>query len=182
MKKFLVTILTVVLCCMPLCACSTDFSAQIDETMDGLYQTLYNSLELFFKDANAPDNEDSDEGEGSGNENAGENVGIVGKTGSGKTTIVDLILRVYNVPDGTLFVDGHDVNDVTISSLRRFMAYVPQDNFLFSDTIENNIAFASDDKDFERVISLRAMHPRKEQVPSSFTLSAIVTFSRDVQA
>lgn len=84
--------------------------------------------------------------------NAGENVGIVGKTGSGKTTIVDLILRVYNVPDGTLFVDGHDVNDVTISSLRRFMAYVPQDNFLFSDTIENNIAFASDDKDFDRVI------------------------------
>lgn len=84
--------------------------------------------------------------------NAGENVGIVGKTGSGKTTIVDLILRVYNVPDGTLFVDGHDVNDVTISSLRRFMAYVPQDNFLFSDTIENNIAFASDDKDFDRVM------------------------------
>lgn len=84
--------------------------------------------------------------------NAGENVGIVGKTGSGKTTIVDLILRVYNVSDGTLFVDGHDVNDVTISSLRRFMAYVPQDNFLFSDTIENNIAFASDDKDFDRVI------------------------------
>ena len=84
--------------------------------------------------------------------NAGENVGIVGKTGSGKTTIVDLILRVYNVPDGTLFVDGHDVNDVTISSLRRFMAYVPHDNFLFSDTIENNIAFASDDKDFNRVV------------------------------
>ena len=69
MKKILVTILTVVLCCMPLCACSTDFSAQIDETMDGLYQTLYSSLELFFKDANAPDNEDS--GEGSGNENVG---------------------------------------------------------------------------------------------------------------
>ena len=84
--------------------------------------------------------------------NAGENVGIVGKTGSGKTTIVDLILRVYNVPDGTLFVDGHDVNDVKISSLRRFMAYVPQDNFLFSDTIENNIAFASDDKEFDRVV------------------------------
>ena len=84
--------------------------------------------------------------------NAGENVGIVGKTGSGKTTIVDLILRVYNVPDGTLFVDRHDVNDVKISSLRRYMAYVPQDNFLFSDTIENNIAFASDNKDFDRVV------------------------------
>ena len=84
--------------------------------------------------------------------NPGENVGIVGKTGSGKTTIVDLLLRVYNVPDGTLFVDGHDVNGVSIGSLRKFMAYVPQDNFLFSDTIENNIAFASDDKSFDRVV------------------------------
>ena len=72
---------------------------------------------------------------------AGENVGLVGKTGSGKTTLVDLILRTYNVPDGTVFIDGHDVNDVTIRSLREGCAYVPQDNFLFSDTIENNIAF-----------------------------------------
>ena len=73
---------------------------------------------------------------------AGENVGLVGKTGSGKTTIVDLILRTYNVPDGTIFIDGHDVNDVSIRSVRGAAAYVPQDNFLFSDTIENNIAFA----------------------------------------
>ena len=73
--------------------------------------------------------------------NAGENVGLVGKTGSGKTTLVDLILRTYNVPDGTLFVDGHDVNHVAIRDLRAGCAYVPQDNFLFSDTIENNIAF-----------------------------------------
>ena len=72
----------------------------------------------------------------------GENVGIIGKTGSGKSTLVDLILRTYNVPDGTLFVDDHDVNDVTIASLRRHCAYVPQDNFLFSDTLKNNIAFA----------------------------------------
>ena len=75
---------------------------------------------------------------------AGESVGIIGKTGSGKTTIADLILRTYNVPDGTLFVDGRDVNSIPIDTLRRFAAYVPQDNFLFSDTIENNIAFASD--------------------------------------
>ncbi len=73
--------------------------------------------------------------------NAGENVGLVGKTGSGKTTLVDLLLRTYNVPDGTVFVDGHDVNNVTIRSVRAGCAYVPQDNFLFSDTIENNIAF-----------------------------------------
>ena len=71
----------------------------------------------------------------------GENVGLVGKTGSGKTTLVDLILRTYNVPDGTVFIDGQDVNDVTIRSVREGCAYVPQDNFLFSDTIENNIAF-----------------------------------------
>ena len=73
--------------------------------------------------------------------NAGENVGLVGKTGSGKTTLVDLILRTYNVPDGTLFIDGQDVNELSIRSVRENCAYVPQDNFLFSDTIENNISF-----------------------------------------
>ena len=83
--------------------------------------------------------------------NAGENVGIIGRTGAGKTTLVDLILRNYNVPDGTLFVDDRDVNDITIRSLRDYIAYVPQDNFLFSDTITNNIAFASDNNDFASV-------------------------------
>ncbi len=75
---------------------------------------------------------------------AGESVGVVGKTGSGKTTVIDLLLRTYNVPDGTVFLDGKDVNGLTIESVRRNAAYVPQDNFLFSDTIQNNIAFASD--------------------------------------
>jgi len=72
---------------------------------------------------------------------AGENIGLVGKTGSGKTTLVDLILRTYNVADGTLFIDGQDVNELSIRSVREACAYVPQDNFLFSDTIENNIDF-----------------------------------------
>ena len=89
--------------------------------------------------------------------NAGENVGIIGKTGSGKTTLVDLILRTYNVPDGALFVDGHDVNDITIKSLRDFCAYVPQDNFLFSDTIEKNIAFASDGGSMDDIVRAAQM-------------------------
>ncbi len=84
--------------------------------------------------------------------NAGENVGIIGKTGSGKTTIVDILLRIYNVPDKTVFVDGRDVNEVSIASLRQNQAYVPQDNFLFSDTIENNIAFGADEYDSEEVM------------------------------
>ena len=83
---------------------------------------------------------------------AGENVGLVGKTGSGKTTLVDLLLRTYNVPDGTVFLDGKDVNDVSIRSVRAACAYVPQDNFLFSDTIENNIAFGIENWDREQII------------------------------
>lgn len=82
---------------------------------------------------------------------AGENVGLVGKTGSGKTTLVDLILRTYNVLDGTLFIDGHDVNTVLIRDLRASCAYVPQDNFLFSDTIANNIGFGVDNKADARI-------------------------------
>ncbi len=83
---------------------------------------------------------------------AGENVGLVGRTGTGKTTLVDLILRTYNVPDGSLFIDGHDVNDVAIADVRAACAYVPQDNFLFSDTIANNIGFALDEKHQDSIV------------------------------
>ena len=77
--------------------------------------------------------------------NAGESVGLVGKTGSGKSTMVDLLLRTYNVPDGTIFIDGNDVNAMPIRQVRAASAYVPQDNFLFSDTISRNIGFGVDD-------------------------------------
>ncbi len=83
--------------------------------------------------------------------NPGENIGLVGKTGAGKTTLVDLILRTYNVPDGTIFIDGQDVNSVSIHSVRENCAYVPQDNFLFSDTIARNIAFGN------KKVNLRAV-------------------------
>ncbi len=93
---------------------------------------------------------------------AGENVGIIGKTGSGKTSIVDLILRMYNVDDGKIFIDGHDINKITVKSLRDAAAYVPQDNFLFSDTIENNIGFAFDghidEESVERAAKLSDVH------------------------
>ncbi len=87
----------------------------------------------------------------------GEHVGIVGKTGSGKTTIVELILRIYNVGDGMLFIDGRDVNGLTIRSVRDGIAYVPQDNFLFSDTIERNIAFSVDGSVDHKIVEQAAV-------------------------
>ena len=96
--------------------------------------------------------------------NAGENVGIIGKTGSGKTSLVDLILRTYNVPDGTIFLDGQDINSLSIHSVRRNAAYVPQDNFLFSDTIESNIAFATDDGTKDDVIDAAKMSDVHENI------------------
>ena len=102
---------------------------------------------------------------------AGENVGIIGRTGSGKTTLVDLLLRNYNVADGCLFIDDKDVNDLTISSLRKFISYVPQDNFLFSDTIGNNIAFACDKADPEKIryaAKLAAVDDNIEEFPDKY--------------
>jgi len=82
---------------------------------------------------------------------AGENVGLVGRTGAGKTTLVDLLLRTCNVPDGTVFLDGNDVNAVAIRDVRQAVAYVPQDNFLFSDTISRNIGFTTSNPDENKV-------------------------------
>ena len=100
---------------------------------------------------------------------AGENVGIIGKTGSGKTTLVDLLLRTYNVPDGTIFLDDRDVNTIPISTVRKFAAYVPQDNFLFSDTIASNISFASETGD-EELIKMAAELSDVHDNISQFTL------------
>lgn len=98
--------------------------------------------------------------------NAGENVGIIGKTGAGKSTIVDLMLRTYNIEDGTYFVDGQDVNDVSIRSLRGAFAYVPQDNFLFSDTIASNISFALGENvaDKEEIVKVAKLADMDEDV------------------
>lgn len=71
----------------------------------------------------------------------GATLGIVGKTGSGKTTLVKLLLRVYEPPAGTILIGGGDIRDLTLESLRDQVAYVPQEGFLFSTTIRDNIAF-----------------------------------------
>lgn len=73
----------------------------------------------------------------------GQSIAIIGTTGSGKSTIANLICRLYDISEGTLQIDNTDVKDYAISSLRSQIGYVPQDVFLFSDTIENNIAFGS---------------------------------------
>ena len=83
--------------------------------------------------------------------NPGEAVGIIGKTGSGKTTLVDLLLRVYNLNPGELLIDDMDIMNIPFKTIRDNIGYVIQDNFIFSDTIENNIAFAYKDIDNEKV-------------------------------
>lgn len=82
---------------------------------------------------------------------AGRTLGIVGKTGSGKTTLVKLLLRVYEPPEGTVFIGGADVRGTTLESLRTRVGYVPQDGFLFSTTIRDNIAFSDRDAPADKV-------------------------------
>ncbi|MDQ0972109.1 ATP-binding cassette subfamily B multidrug efflux pump [Neobacillus niacini] len=71
----------------------------------------------------------------------GTSLAIVGKVGSGKSTLVNLLLRLYNPPKNSIFIDDHDILDVPLKTLRESVAYVPQDNFLFSTSIKENIAF-----------------------------------------
>ncbi|GDX44161.1 ABC transporter [Bacteroidota bacterium] len=75
----------------------------------------------------------------------GEKIAIIGKTGCGKTSIAQLMLRMYDVNKGTILINGKDISGIDIYSLRELVSYVPQDVFLFSDSIEQNIAFGADD-------------------------------------
>ena len=79
---------------------------------------------------------------------SGESLGIFGATGSGKSTLANLICRLYEISKGEYLVNNHNINDVELNSFRNLIGYVPQDVFLFSDTITNNIAFGLDDGDF----------------------------------
>lgn len=81
----------------------------------------------------------------------GTTLAILGKTGSGKTTLANILLRLVNVKKGSLFIDGHDIREIPLKTLRESISYVPQENFLFSDTLGNNIAFGSNLKDIDEV-------------------------------
>lgn len=82
---------------------------------------------------------------------AGTSLAIMGRTGSGKTTLANLLLRLYDCEDGAILVDGLPIRRVPLQVLRQHIAYVPQDNFLFSDTMENNIAFGVENVPFEQI-------------------------------
>ncbi len=83
---------------------------------------------------------------------AGTTLAIIGRTGNGKSTLVNLLLHLYNTRPGMIKIDGTDINQIPLNTLRANIAYVPQDNFLFSDSLKNNIAFGVEGTDMDEVI------------------------------
>lgn len=75
----------------------------------------------------------------------GETVGIIGTIGSGKTTLMNLLTRLYTVPNGKILIDEKDINEIPIDEIRNNICYIAQDNFLFSSTIKNNINLFKDE-------------------------------------
>lgn len=86
--------------------------------------------------------------------NKGETLAILGRTGSGKSTILSLISRLYDVDKGEVAIDGTDVKNINLSDLRNSIGFVPQDAFLFSDSIKNNIKFGSEEATDDEVIAV----------------------------
>jgi len=81
----------------------------------------------------------------------GERLAIIGRTGTGKTTIADLLLRMYDVTSGQILIDDKNIRNYDLSSLRKKIGYVPQDSFLFSDTVAANVAFGTADSDIDKI-------------------------------
>lgn len=84
----------------------------------------------------------------------GKNIAIIGRTGSGKSTILDLITRMYDVQQGHIFIDGRDVRTLNLNDLRKAISVIPQDSFLFSDTIGNNIKYGKSEATQEEIIAV----------------------------
>lgn len=83
---------------------------------------------------------------------AGTTLAVIGRTGNGKSTLVNLLLHLYDVKPGMIFIDGMDINSIPLKTLRENIAYVPQDNFLFSDTLKSNIAFGTDNEEMDEIV------------------------------
>ncbi len=101
----------------------------------------------------------------------GKTLGILGKTGSGKTTLMNLLLKLYEVGDGKILIDGRDINDIPAEALRECIGYVPQDNFLFSTTIRNNIEFFRDiysEDEVEEAAKLSGVYDNIVSFPDGF--------------
>ena len=101
----------------------------------------------------------------------GETLAILGRTGSGKSTVPSLLVRLYDVADGMITIDGHDLKSIPLGVLRENIACVPQDNFLFSDTLQNNIAFGSADKTLasvEHAAKLACIHDNIAEFPEQY--------------
>jgi ATP-binding cassette subfamily B protein len=96
----------------------------------------------------------------------GHTLGVLGRTGSGKSTVCNLLLRIYETTGGEVLIDGRDVTGLTLSSLRGSIGYVPQDTFLFSDTIRENIRFGDPDADEDRVVAAARVAGMLEEIES----------------
>lgn len=83
---------------------------------------------------------------------AGTTLAVIGRTGNGKSTLVNLLLHLYEIKPGMIFIDERDINSIPLKTLRENIAYVPQDNFLFSDTLKSNIAFGTDNEEMDEII------------------------------
>jgi ATP-binding cassette subfamily B multidrug efflux pump len=101
----------------------------------------------------------------------GRTLGIIGKTGSGKSTMINLLLRLYDIDDGQIFIDGTDINSIPVDILRECIGYVPQDNFLFSTTIRQNIEFFKSiytDDEVEEAARLSGVYDNIVSFPEGF--------------
>lgn len=102
---------------------------------------------------------------------AGTTLAIVGRTGNGKSTLVNLLLHLYNTKPGMILIDGRDINSIPLKVLRENIAYVPQDNFLFSNTLKANIAFGAENEDMDAIISaarLSCVHDNITAFPDGY--------------
>jgi ATP-binding cassette, subfamily B, multidrug efflux pump len=101
----------------------------------------------------------------------GQQIAVVGRTASGKTTLAQLLMRMFDVNLGEISFDGVNIKDIDVSDLRKQISYVPQDGFLFSDTIENNIAFGSKERNLDKVkhsADLAVIHHDIENFPKGY--------------